>query len=95
MKKKLSRSEIEMLERLKELPDEQIDTSDIPEAPGESWRLARRGDLYRPVKQPVTIRIDADVLAWFKKFAGGPGYQTEINRVLRRYVAQNDRRPRR
>lgn len=84
-----------MLERLRDLPDEQIDTVDIPEAPKENWRLARRGDLYRPVKQPVTIRIDADVLAWFKKNAEGQGYQTEINRVLRHHVAQNDKRSRR
>ncbi len=92
MKKKLSKSESEMLDRLKELPDEHIDTRDIPEAPEENWRLARRGDLYKPVKQPVTIRIDADVLAWFKKNAEGPGYQTEINRVLRHHVARTEKR---
>jgi len=38
-------------------------------------------ELYRPVKKPVTLRLDADVLAWFKK--QGPGYQTRINRALR------------
>jgi uncharacterized protein (DUF4415 family) len=36
---------------------------------------------YRPIKKPVTLRLDADVLAWFKK--GGRGYQTRINRALR------------
>jgi uncharacterized protein (DUF4415 family) len=40
----------------------------------------------------VTIRIDADVLAWFKEHAEGRGYQTEINRVLRRHVAEAERR---
>jgi uncharacterized protein (DUF4415 family) len=39
------------------------------------------GRLYRPVKKPVTLRVDADVLMWFK--AQGPGYQTRINRALR------------
>jgi uncharacterized protein (DUF4415 family) len=39
------------------------------------------GVLYRPIKKPVTLRVDADVLAWFKK--SGRGYQTRINRALR------------
>ena len=39
------------------------------------------GVLYRPVKKPVTLRLDADVIAWFKKL--GHGYQTRINRALR------------
>jgi uncharacterized protein (DUF4415 family) len=37
--------------------------------------------IYRPIKKPVTLRLDADVLAWFK--AEGRGYQTRINRALR------------
>ncbi len=43
--------------------------------------IAGIGSLYRPIKKAVTLRLDADVLAWFKK--PGPGYQTRINRVLR------------
>ena len=39
------------------------------------------GVLYRPIKKPVTLRLDADVIAWFKK--SGRGYQTRINRALR------------
>jgi uncharacterized protein (DUF4415 family) len=39
------------------------------------------GRLYRPVKKPVTLRLDADVLMWFK--GEGRGYQTRINRALR------------
>jgi uncharacterized protein (DUF4415 family) len=39
------------------------------------------GVLYRPVKMPVTLRLDGDVIAWFKK--SGHGYQTRINRALR------------
>lgn len=91
MKKKLGKAEIDMLARLEALPDGQIDTHDIPEAPEENWRFARRGDLFKPVKQPVTIRLDADVLAWFKENAHGHGYQTEINRVLRQHVERKDR----
>ena len=37
--------------------------------------------MYKPLKKPVTLRLDADVLAWFKK--KGRGYQTRINRALR------------
>jgi hypothetical protein len=43
MKKQLSHQESEMFARLKKLPDSQIDTTDIPEAPAENWRFARRG----------------------------------------------------
>jgi uncharacterized protein (DUF4415 family) len=84
----LSAEQIGQLSALAALPEEQIDTVDIPEAPVENWIHARRGELYRPLKQPVTIRLDSDVLAWFKDHAVGGGYQTEINRVLRRHVAQ-------
>lgn len=66
------------------LPDKNIDTSDIPEI--LDWSGAKRSLLYRPVKQQITLRLDADVLAWFRANApGGRGYQTEINRVLREH----------
>lgn len=41
--------------------------------------------MYRPVKKPVTLRLDADVLAWFQR--AGRGYQTRINQALRRVMA--------
>jgi uncharacterized protein (DUF4415 family) len=42
---------------------------------------------YRPVKQQLTLRLDADVIAWFKDHAPkGEGYKTDINRALRRHV---------
>jgi uncharacterized protein (DUF4415 family) len=40
--------------------------------------------LYRPVKKAVTLRLDADILAWFQR--GGRGYQTRINRALRQLM---------
>jgi uncharacterized protein (DUF4415 family) len=46
----------------------------------QEWTAEMAG-MYRPLKKPVTLRLDADVLAWFKKL--GPGYQTRINRALR------------
>lgn len=90
--KDFTEAELAQLEKLADMPDSKIDTADIPEAPAENWLHARRGDFYRPIKQPVTIRLDADILAWFKRHADGRGYQTEINRVLRKYVAETAKR---
>lgn len=87
MKKVRSREDQILLERLAAMSDDEIDTVDIPEAPAENWALARRPGLYRPVKKPVTLRLDVDLVEWFKSHAPDGGYQTEINRVLRRYVA--------
>ena len=46
--------------------------------------LPERMEWYRPIKKPVTLRLDADVIAWFKK--SGRGYQTRINRALRKLM---------
>jgi uncharacterized protein (DUF4415 family) len=43
-------------------------------------------ELYKPLKKPVTLRLDADVLAWYKK--PGRGYQTRINRALRKVMKE-------
>jgi uncharacterized protein (DUF4415 family) len=63
------------------LPDDQIDTSDIPELPPGAWKNAVRGRFYRPLKQAVSLRLDADIVAWLKK--PGKGYQTRANYILR------------
>jgi uncharacterized protein (DUF4415 family) len=51
---------------------------------GSKLHKMRIGDFYRPVKKPVTLRLDADVIAWFKK--DGRRYQTRINSALRRVM---------
>ena len=77
------------LAALETLPDAEIDTGDIPEV--VNWPDAQRGLFYRPVKKQITLRLDADVLAWFKRTApGGRGYQTEINRALRQHVQRSE-----
>jgi uncharacterized protein (DUF4415 family) len=63
-------------------PDSEIDFSDIPQLTDEQWKNAERGRFYRPVKQQITARVDADVLAWLK--GQGKGYQSRINAILRR-----------
>ncbi len=83
--RELTKQQKAEIEALAALPDKRIDTSDIPEI--LDWSGARGGTLYRPVKQQITLRLDADVVAWFKTNApGGRGYQTEINRVLREHA---------
>jgi uncharacterized protein (DUF4415 family) len=83
--KRLTTAQRAELKALAALPDRAVDTSDAPEL--LDWASARRGLFYRPVKQQLTLRLDADVVAWFKGHtASGEGYQTRINRALREYV---------
>ena len=79
------------LAALAALPDNRIDTSDIPELPLRAWKDAVRGRFYRPVKQAVSLRLDADVVAWLKK--PGKGYQTRANHLLRRQMLADMRKP--
>jgi len=67
---------------LKAMPDETIDTSDVPPLTDEFWRKAVRNPFYKPTKTSTTVRIDSDVLLWLR--AQGPGYQSRINAILRK-----------
>ena len=69
------------LKRLNEMSDEEINLGDIPELGDDFFKNAQ---LQLPSKQSVTIRMDSDVLEWFKN--QGKGYQTRINQLLRRYM---------
>ena len=76
---KESRTDWEKLERV---PDEKIDMSDIPELDEAFFRNAK---VRLPAgKQLVSLRLDRDVLDWFKR--QGKGYQTKMNAILRAYV---------
>ena len=71
--------------RLKEIAkirDSEIDYSDIAELGPEFWKNAKV--VFPPPKKAVTLRVDIDVLDWFKK--GGKGYQSRMNAVLRSYM---------
>jgi uncharacterized protein (DUF4415 family) len=70
------------LQTLQAEPDDAIDLSDSPELSDAELSGAGRGRFYRPLKQQITARIDADVLAWLK--ADGKGYQSRLNAILRR-----------
>ncbi len=71
------------LEEILNIPDDAIDTSDIPELDDRFWENAK---MVIPIaKKAVSIRLDSDVLDWFK--GQGKGYQSIINNVLRTYVS--------
>ena len=72
----------EQLEALAAMKDEDIDFSDIPEV--RDFAGFERGKFFRPIKKPVTLRLDADVLEWFKR--KHPKYQSAINTALRQYI---------
>ncbi len=82
-RKPLTRQQRAELTALSALPDSAIDTSDAPEV--LDWSEAKRGLFYRPIKQQLTLRLDADVIAWFKR-SSARGYQTRINQALREYL---------
>ena len=77
---RLTKSQAKEIRALKRMKDEDIDFTDIPEK--TDWSNPVVGKFYRPIKESLTIRIDADVLAWVKR--QGKGYQTRINSYLRR-----------
>lgn len=72
----------ERWERLKNMTDDEIDTSDIPDTDPAFWANARV--VYPENKSAISMRVDDDILAWFK--AQGKGYQTRMNAVLKAYV---------
>ena len=88
---KLTAEKRKELAKLAKMPDSRIDLSGIPEIkslPSD----AVIGKFYRPRKTSVTIRLDADVLAWLK--ATGEGYQTRVNTYLRQLMQRNARQHR-
>ena len=84
-----SADELAQLAGLAAMADDQFDLSDIPEIPDEQWAHAQPGKGFRPRRLPQQVLLDPDLLRWFERHAGS-AYQTEINRVLRRHVADTD-----
>lgn len=79
------RKQREEIESLKSRRDDEIDTDDIAEV--RDWSQAVRGRFYRPVKKQITLRLDADLIAWFRSQGGK--YQTRMNAVLREYMERH------
>jgi len=83
------------LAKLRRITDREIERTSPPELAGLPDDFWDEATVVNPVpKQPISLRVDRDVLAWFK--AQGPRYQSRINAVLRSYVsAMRDRAKRR
>ena len=82
--RKFTAEQLATLNKLAAMTDADIDFSDI--ADRTDWSGAKRGLFYKPLKQQLTLRLDADVVDWFKR--QGEGYQTKINAVLRKHVTR-------
>ena len=72
---------------LRRLAERHIDLTDLDAPEIGKWIVAERGRFYRPLKQQITLRLDKDIIAWFKAF--GRKYQTHINDALREYVRRH------
>ena len=90
-KKSTSRKSETDWKRIDTMKDEDIDFSDIPEITPEMFARAvvRRNFKPIPRKKQLTLRVDSDVVDWYKK--QGPGYQTRINSLLRAYMKEHQR----
>jgi len=83
----MTTEETKELEALAAMPDDQIDTSDIPEWTAADFAQAvPLSSLYKPRKAQITARLDADVLTWLKSH--GRGYQTFMNSLLRKKMME-------
>lgn len=65
--------------QLRALEGREPNTQDIPSVPEQNWAHARQ--FYRPRKEAISIRLDADLLDWLRRKSDK--YQIEINRILR------------
>jgi uncharacterized protein (DUF4415 family) len=85
MRKKNTSKESETdWERVRNMRAGDIDFSDLPEVTPEMYAIVRKGFKQTPTKQQITLRIDQDVIAFFRE--QGRGYQTKINQLLRAYM---------
>ena len=85
---KLTEEQEAQLDALENLPDDQIDTSDIPERPINRSK-AVRGAFYQPVKQEITLQLDEYIIEWFRTNATGDrDCQEGINRALLENIQQ-------
>ena len=76
------------INKLNNLKDKDINYSDVAETDAAFWKDAEV--IYPSTKTHLSIRLDDDIVNWFKKF--GRGYQTKINAVLRSYISNIDKK---
>ena len=86
----LTEAERSQMRAIDTLPDDRIDLSDAPEV--SDWSGAVRGRFHRPAGEQVTLRLDADLIDWFKRPGDDPdACQARINAALRSYVQLHSR----
>lgn len=78
------------LAKLAAQPDSQIDSSEIPPLTEKFWKNAVRNPFRRQAKQQLTVRLDADVVAWLQR--QGADYQSRLNGLLRKAMQEDIRR---
>lgn len=92
LNKPLTKRQRGEIERLRRLPDSEIDYSDIPQLTADQLAEARRR---REPKKLIAARLDVDVVAWLKTLGlGESGYSSHINRILRAVMEQQRNNPR-
>ena len=79
----------EEIKALKDMPEKVLDLSDISEIDFNKLGKPIIGKFYRPLKKPISIRIDADILEWFKSYKH---YQKIINTICRSYMQKHQER---
>ena len=82
---KITKQQADEIRALMDKSEDDIDTKEQPEM--TDWAGAERGKFYRPIKQQVTLRLDVDLLEWFK--SRGSHYQTRINAALRQFIEEH------
>lgn len=85
--KKITKAQQSEIDQLNLLLEDDIDTSDIQEI--KDWSNSEVGKFFRPKKQQVTLRLDADMLDWFRH--QGNKYQTRMNQILRHYMDEHQK----
>ena len=76
---------------LSEVKNDEIDLSDVPEWTAEDFKkTVPFRSIWKPRKEQITARLDADVLLWLKSY--GKGYQTFMNELLRKEMMESQKK---
>ena len=90
--KRTSKEFRDQVEAIAKIADEDIDISEMPELTHDDFLHGERAKFYKPIKRSTTIRLDADVVEWFKRQNEPKGYQTRINEALRSFMLREIRK---
>ena len=92
-KKSMKSKSVKITSKIRKLyarRDRSLDRADVPQLSPAQWAKAEIGRFYRPIKTQISLRIDADVLAWLK--SKGEGHLGRINTILRERMTAEGKR---